>query len=86
VKLDSPPYSELPWFWWYVFTGAQYDRFFRPKEVEDYMREHPEYKPPVPRPPDPPEEPEEPWPNPEPWPVPWPYPEPWPWPEHPPES
>ena len=58
VKLDSPPYSQLPWFWWYVFTGAQYDRTFRPKEVEDYMREHPEYKPPVPRPPDPPENPE----------------------------
>ena len=84
-KFESPAYSQLPWFWWYVFTGAQYDRFFRPKEVEDYMREHPEYKPPVPRPPRPPEEPEEPWPNPEPWPVPWPYPEPWPWPG-PPES
>ncbi len=92
TRLDSPPYAQLPWFWWYVFTGAQYDRFFRPKEVEDYIREHPEYKPPAPRPPRPPEEPGEPWPNPEPWPIPWPYPEPWPWPNpeppppHPPES
>lgn len=85
--LKGPAYSGLPWFWWYVFTGANYDRTFRPREVADYMRNHPEYKPPVPRPPrppsptPPPEEPGEPYPDPTPWPVPWPYPTPWPWPD-----
>lgn len=48
TRYESCPSFFETWFWWHVFTGGFHDRYVCPREVEVYVREHPEYKPPVP--------------------------------------